>query len=312
MKRVTEVSIKELGKYPDISPAASQTAKEFTGDGNSDTRNPLFPNLPKEINRSNARAAVQAFVFPSELKTQAMRSGARLAAVFDDVARMIMTRDHTSGKLNRAKLPDVVQATLHNTYDENKIRPYRRAEMKPAKRPHIVVVASASTSSMWSHKRYIPNALELALSIQWACESAGLQATAAMTREIINSKGWFVPVIIGDSQRPIPLSQYAPLFQRDLYRIGWMSWHLNRLDIHDALKAQQGYSYNYDDPWNSLSAYSGGDAVAWARNDKQADIVIAIGNVRDARNADIVLSGKPSQTVSQALDMVIATARKFK
>lgn len=275
------------------------------------------PYLPRRVNdAADALAILDAFEFPSEIKTAAMRASRRLVRVFDDAARLRVQHDLTSGRLDLRKLPAIARTTAAGTYDPNLVRPYKRTQPAPAVRPTVAVVASSGNRQMWGDARYIPRILTLTLGIVWACQAAGLDAHAALmqSRQAMRSRAYdeaIAGIMLAEPGTTISPRTYGVALHRDLWRHGLMTARAADPPGLDHMMVLQGEKQS--DPADIRRAWPcahGGDAAHWARAILGADIVIAIGVITDARaGADIHLAD--SFDLDTAVDAIVRQAHKL-
>lgn len=271
--------------------------------------------VPREIhNASDAIDAVNQFIMPKEIRSQALRASRHLVNALDKVATLKVIEDQPTGRINRRRIADLVRASDAGTYNPDEIRPFRKVISTPAKVPVIAIVADASNAKMWSDAAYIPKILKITLGVLWACESVGLQTYAALCEEYYridtDKSGYQEGIwahILAEPFKALPMKYYASLLHRDLWRFAGITIEGADQKAHEKFKTL-GYGWgNYGTNWPSLD---GGNAVNWARQRYQADIVIAIGDVKDKKQADIQLDAK--FTVEQAVQQIVKQAKSIR
>lgn len=248
-------------------------------------------------NANDALFVMDSWQLPPELKARATRASRYLAQVFEEVAKITIVHDLTSGKLDRRKLSEIARHTASGTFDAEQIRPYRRTIPTPAKTPTLAIVASVGNAEMWEDSDYIPRVIELTLGILWACEAAGLNAYAAGTEGHCDLSGRKYAEAVGarmlaEPNMTISPRTYAVAMHRDLWRHGKMTAQCADPDSNKTLMALRGQPANSSSIGASFPCYDGGNGVNWARKMLDADVIIAIGNIKDAKDADIKLGNK--------------------
>jgi len=234
-----------------------------------------------------------------QIRRDANRSAALLADVFVDLGEQLrVERDLVTGqRLDPRKRRKVGVALRQGHVDPYELRAYQSRRVLPDM-PKIAIMAAAQWRMVHGNYAYISRVAQLALTLTWACEAAGLDYYAGM------SLGWAKP----------SRSTRAPYKDALLvYRLGEMGEFVNLpaynvfMDKWDFIRG--AYAKAYDEtgakPFRDLCAQmrgrfkvtyhtsypsaSGGYAVHWARQEKAADIVIAVGQLDDGDNADVQL-----------------------
>lgn len=249
--------------------------------------------LPGEVNNADeALDLLEKFTFPLHLRHRAMSASRHVQSAFSEVAKLKIIRDLPVGRIDRRKLPAMAESFAAGDYDPARLLPFRRIQPAPARPPTLAIVASAGNAEMWSNAHYIPEVLTLAISVLWACEAAGLPAYAALcmghyfgtNREYAHMT---LAHMLATPYSTTSLKTYGYALHRDLWRMS----DLAAIAADPALCAKVAKydlpSYTATDIWPSLN---GGYAVSWARHMLGADLVIAIGDLEDIRDADIQLS----------------------
>jgi hypothetical protein len=264
-------------------------------------------------NAEDAIAAVKGFDFPVDLRAEARRHARSLTHVFAQTVNKVIQRDQVTGRMDRRKLDDVALHTALGTFDAQQVRPFRRITQAPIKPPVIALVASAGNAEMWMDAVYIPRVLALVLSITWAAEAAGLPTYAAL----VQGHSRLLPggqyreahqvVMVAEPGKRISPTTYAVGMHRDLWRNGLMTaWAADYTAFARllALRGEVARTANY---YLGFPCLHGGNAVRWARQMLDADVVISIGANQDARTADIQLGSRFS--VSEAVQQVVQQAK---
>lgn len=310
------LDVRDMGRYyAECRELAGHYERDwnslYSGWGDS---NKLPKYVPRKIH--NAEQAIQAvadFQFPLEVKQAAARASRKLVGIFENVARLYVTRDLTSGRLDRRKIPAIARHTDAGTFDLDKIRPYKRTEPRQVKIPTVAILGSAGNAEMWRDSDYIPRILTVTLGVLWACEAAGLQTYAALTKGNcqVREKGYSEGVsgyMLAEPGKTTSPKVYAVPLHRDLWRHGEMT--LQSADYKSTMRLMrfEGYtSYVYGYGWLSRD---GGNAVRWARQVLQADLVLAIGQITDADQADVKLDAKFD--IEQAVTAIAEQVKKGK
>lgn len=270
----------------------------------------------------SALSAVDKFEFPADIRARAQRASRLLTDVFAEVAAKVVVHDQLSGRIDRRKFRDVAKGFQTGEMDIERIRPYRRTDYPPARLPSIAIVSSGSWYEMWRDEHYIARILELTLSIQWACEATGLTVQSALTQgfysSYFHSKKYADATIaykIQSANSVNSVRQYAAMFHRDLYRYGMMC-ALAADPVSITRICQLQYPGQTEDrdikEWTGRGFPSdhGGSAVQLAREVWKSDLVIAIGDIRDASKADIALDNK--LTLDAAVSTIAEKAKKLR
>jgi hypothetical protein len=275
---------------------------------------PSSPYIPHAIhNAEQALAAHQSFQFPAAIKLEAARASRDLVGAFEQIARLVVQRDLTAGKLDRRKFAAIARTSVAGTFKVDTVRPYRRTQPKPSITPTIAIVASAGNSEMWLDEAYIPRLLTLTLSILWACEAAGLQTYAALVQQnarIAPSQPYrdaIAGYMLAVPDTTLSPKVYAAALHRDLWRHGIMTAQAADYEGNQVLSSLEGKEAGPESIGHRFPASQGGPAAHWARQVLGADVVIAIGRITDA--ADIKL--KTTFGLDDAVKQIAAQARQL-
>lgn len=304
-----KVNMRDEAVYPREDPKYHKRRKDdwFSCEGNK--------YIPQQIhNRADAIRAVENFHLPEDIRQEASRAARRLVSAFEKVATMVTIRDLPHGKLDRRKLSEVVEAAAAGTYDPNRIRPFRKTLSAPAKTPVIAIVASAGMGEMWADANFIPKIVRITLGVQWACEAAGMQVYAALVEgnQPVPGSGYTEATrahIIADPFRTMPMSLYGALFHRDLYRYAKICAESADHRAHEGFCLVEGMNPRFAEYGCVFSAMDGGNAVNWARQNLNADLVLSIGNNTDAKDADLVV--ERDWNLDKAVEEVVKQAKKL-
>jgi hypothetical protein len=234
--------------------------------------------------------------FPDSIMLSAKRDSGTLIESMEHLRKRVNERDLINGRLDRRKLPRVARHLAAGTYDVETVRPYRRTRYADSNAPTIAIVGSIQTSAMRT-PGYTSNMIQLVLTVLWACEASGLPAHAAMVQGKYLTgmqRTSYDHVVQGfmltDPDRPVPARHYSVFLSADL----WMHLkvHIKATDYEYAdLIASMEDRYVQDGRvLNNFATRHGGHAVQWAREVLDADIVIAIGSIKDMHDADVALS----------------------
>lgn len=233
--------------------------------------------------------------FPDSIMLSAKRDSGVLVESLEHLRKRVNERDLINGRLDRRKLPRVARHLAAGTYDVETVRPYRRTRYTDSNAPTIAIVGSIETSAMTTE--YTSNMIQLVLTVLWACEAAGLQAHAAMVQGKHIAELQRPPYdhvvqgfMLTDPDRPVPARHYSIFLHMPL----WMHLkvHIKATDYAyaDLISSMEDRVVQDGTVLNNFATRHGGYAVMWAREVLDADIVIAIGNIKDIRNADVALS----------------------
>lgn len=292
-----QLDIRAMAEYPDAVTWAQKW-----------DQNPATQYLRAPQNADDARKLVENFEFPTSIRTDARRASRELTQVFQDVAKLLTVRHQLSGKIDRRKLNRLVETSIANTYKVEEVRPYRRTQAQPAERPTVAIIASGSFAEMWNDPHYIPRVLTLILGIQWACEASELHTATALVQNAHKLSGQYADcvraIMLNESGQSVPLKAYATCLQSDMFRMA----SLSLVSAHPELTTLQN-SVNPYRGGKIWSSSNGGNAVQWAREVLKADVVIAIGNIRDRQGADVVLDS--SMSLKDAVRAIAKQAAKL-
>lgn len=307
-----QIDIRDMGKYfaPD---SRLRSAGAFSG---SWSMRGTSEHIPQRItNADDALNVMESFTFPEDIRSEARRQARFLTSVFQDVAKTVVHKDLPSGRLDRRKLPAIAEALTRGNYDPDHILPYYRRQQTPAKRPTIAIVGSAGNVEMWGDAGYIPRVTILSLAVLWACETAGLDAYAALCQGHMHPKHYKTVQLAAMLTRPgsrISPNAYAVVMHSDMWRYGFMTAQAADYDGNDKLNYVDGrYTQNVPQSvGTNFAVENGGLAVNWARTMLKADLVISIGENRDRDTADITLGSRFS--IPDACAEIARQAKKLK
>lgn len=248
------------------------------------------------------------FTLPDELRFTAERAAGPLAESLDHLSRRVVERDLVHGRIDRHKLPEVGKAAAMGNYSDDAVRPYRRVEYRDAYTPTVAVVASFETQATNGSGYYCANVSTLAMSILWACESAGIHAQAALVQARTKLRGWDLPkgydeVIQGfmltEPERIIPARAYGIFLNDDLWMHMKVAVKSCRMDYAEMICFMDNEPLRKGELRNRFGTAEGGHAVHWARTVLGADMVVAIGNIADKEDAEVSLES--NFTVEKAI-----------
>lgn len=297
-----QMDIRDLGRFYAEAPllAGGYSRNWHTAPGNQ--------YMKAIYNAGDALDAMAAFEFPAGLRAEARRASRQLAALFAPLARLQVKRDRTAGRLDRRKFAAIARHTAAGTYDVDRVRPYRQTMPTPAELPTVAIVSSAANTDMWRDETYIPRVLGVTLGVQWACEAVGLPVTSALTAahcRIAHSCRYgsaLMGIMLAQPGKTISPRAYGVALHRDLWRFGKMT-----IQAADPASSQRLAAINPlisapqpSDIGHLFPSKEGGPAVHWARQVLGADMVIAIGAVTDAADADahIASTGSIAESVA--------------
>lgn len=258
------------------------------------------------------------FTLPDVFQFSALRAAGPLADSLEHLSKRVVERDLTQGRIDRYKLPDVGKAAAMGTYSDESVRPYRRVDYRDAYTPTVAVVASFETSATGGSGFYCAQVSTLAMSVLWACETAGLHAQAALVQARVTGGYHTLPdpyceVIQGfmltDPERVIPARAYG-IFLNDML---WMHMKVAvksaRMDYARMICHMDGHPIEDGSLRNRFGTQRGGSAVHWARTVLGADIVVAIGKIDDGADAEVFMPH--DFTVEQAVTLLAKEAEKL-
>lgn len=282
--------------------------------------NPYLPNPPQS--EEEYFDWMNHFKLPDELRFTAERAAGPLAESLEHLSQRVVHRDLVSGRLDRHKLAEVGKAAAVAQYSDESVRPYRRTEYHDAYTPTVAIVAAIPTLRTNTGGMYCPKIVTLTLSVLWACESAGINAQAAMVQgRTAQGRGFlddelpygYKEVVQGfmltSTENVIPARAYG-IFLNDQM---WMHMKVGvkpcRYDYATVIAAMDQRRVEQGSLLNCFATMSGGNAVHWARQILSADIVIAIGDINDGWEADVALDHEFS--IEQAIKTVADKAAKL-
>lgn len=248
--------------------------------------------------RADAQRVMAEWKFPVRVRANAERHAHDLANAFAKVSRWTRETDLRSGRLDRRKLAKLGRELERPGGNPNTVNPYWRMSSTPVEPPTLYIVASAGWRQMWQDDEYIPSVVELALSVAWAAEAAGLRVVVALTQDncALSTASRFSAAVFAHiayrSGDVFSLRNFAVMLHRDLWRHGYMCATASSPDFcekAERLLAVRERAFSERTIGHQWFAVSGGRGVAWARH-KGADIVIGIGDLADASDADIRLA----------------------
>lgn len=310
-----ELPIRDKAAYYAADP---QCRGAYSGDWNSLWGGEeASPYLNQKIhNVDQAIEVVSKFEFPAELRAQANSASRYLANAFENVAKLSVMRDQIEGRIDRHKIPAIMEAVAKQSYRPEEILPFRKVISSPAKKPTLVIVAEASNAHMWDDPAYIPNMLVLTLSILWACQSVGLQTYAGLVQQFHSHLGYEEVLwvdLIAEPNKSLPLTSYACIMHRDLWRMARVVARAADLEGHKLINNLQGitgYEATSPSSCGNFGSANGGNAVHWAKQALNGDLVISIGDIVDKAEADIKLGAKFD--VDSAVRDIASQAKKLR
>lgn len=273
-------------------------------------------NGSEHVNRriediDDALDALERFEFPARLKADANRAARTLTHVFEQIARLTILHDLTAGRIDRRKFADIARTTAAGTFDVNMVRPYRRTQPAPITPPTLAIIASAGAAEMWADPTYIPRVVTLALSVQWACEAAGLLAYMALVRthcRLDDAQPYREAIeafMFATPDQTISPKTFGVALHRDLWRRGIIASAAADYESFTRLTALQGERPDPKLCGGSFPSRNGGHASRWAREVLRADVVIGIGHITDT--PDIHLNARFS--LDEAVTQIAHQAR---
>lgn len=254
--------------------------------------------------------------YPEELRREAQLHASRLADVFEALGEELrVQRDLVSGqRLDPRKRHDIGLALRRGEVDPNQIRPYMRREVTLTGLPKITLVASVGVYECNADHTLVDRLTQLSLIIAWACENIGMEVDAVLMEG--HGADYLSPnqpyreaqlaYVLVEAGRFTPLQAYNVTRNTSiLYSVGFKGaleadekalTRMAKLQGKRSIKWYQGYP-----------GYNGGRGVYWARQHRQADLVIGIGKLTDIAEADIQLAN--SFSIQQAVDEIARQTR---
>lgn len=318
MARSVQIDVTHVAAYYEYDPRCRPYAEENLWprwmNGSQ-----YLPNPPR--NEDEYFNWMSTFQLPKQLKLTAERAAGPLAESMEHLSQRVVQRDLVSGRIDRYKLPEVGKAAAVGQYRDESVRPYRRTEYRDAYTPTVAIVSAIPTMYTTGGDDYCPRLVMLTLSVLWACESAGIIAQAAMVQGRTGRKGFlnsllpdgYQDVVQGfmltSSENVIPARAYGIFLNDDL----WMHMKVGvkpcRYDYASVIAAMDRRTVQQGTLLNRFATENGGNAVHWAREVLSADIVIAIGDIADRRNAEVYLD--EDFTIEQAIQLIADKATKL-
>lgn len=232
--------------------------------------------------RTNSKKFVDdIFVFPKAIRHTANKFSKDFVSLLIKDVRCGVLKNQLEGRWDARKIPKLYTNFRANKFDVKEIRPFEKREKILKSVPRVGIVADGSYGKMWGDSNYIPNILTLIIGTSFACQAAGFNTTAALTVGTHMDGFNLVSHLVVDDNRAIDLNKYGIYFHLDLYR---GAIH-NAALFNEEIFVGNNNSYVF---WGS----DGGNAVDYMRK-KKADIVISIGNILDANDADIKIEDTP-------------------
>jgi len=281
--KVLEFDINELAAYSDQGETTQDMIQSLDhADGQWIHRGPnkYFKVIPS---RTASRDAIENFCFPDEIRNTAGRFSKEFVSLLTKDVRCGVVRNQLSGRWDPRKIPKLYTQFRNNKFDINEIRPFEKREKILKSTPRVGIVADGSYGRMWGDDNYIPNIMTLIIGTSFACQAAGFNTVAAITVGGTNTNGFhLVSHLVVEDNRTIDLNKYGVYFHVDTYRGALHNAALFNKEIFEA----------NGNRWVFYGG-NGGNGVEYIRN-KGADIVISIGSMQDAKDADIIITDTPA------------------
>lgn len=281
--KVLEFDVNQLAQYSaegSVNNAMKSELQQADGQWLSTAPNKYCKSVPT---RKQSCKFIEEFKFPEDIRTTACRFSKDFVSLLTRDVKCGVVRNQTEGRWDVRKIPKLYCNFRNNKFDPLEVRPFLKREKILKSTPRVGIVADGSYSRMWGDEKYIPNIMTLIIGTSFACQAAGFNTLAAITVGQTNTNGFhLVSHLIVDDNRTIDLNKYGVYFHVDTYR---GALHNAALFNEDIYKANSNRWVFYGS--------NGGKAVEYIRN-KGADIVVSIGAIEDAKDADIIVTDTPA------------------
>lgn len=284
---VLEFDVNELARFSSNMTGSDSRVLESMKNCLREADNQWISTQPNEYcvevpKRKESREFIEKkFKFPSKIRFTANKFSKDFVSLLIKDVRCGVLRNQLEGRWDSRKVPALYTSFRTNKFDIADIRPFQKREKILKTVPRVGIVADGSYGKMWSDPNYIPNILTLIIGTSFACQAAGFNTTAALTVGT-NMPGFnLASHLVVDDNRVVDLNKYGIYFHLDIYRGA----------LHNAALFNQEIFEANNNSWVFYGS-DGGKAVKYMR-EKKSDIVIAIGNIIDSRDADIRIDNTP-------------------
>jgi hypothetical protein len=253
--------------------------------------------------------------FPIDVRGEALRQSARLGDVLNELAEVQrLKRDLVVGpRLDPRKRHNVGVAMRKGELDVFQMRPYQKRTLT-LDLPTICVVGSAGVTEVNSDSNYVTRITQLCCAIGWACEALGVECRSVLMEGVLSDqlRGVIKEVQLAytllEPGKFTNLQAYSVATNRnEFYSVGFAGAWERDADARSQIRAIQNIQVKWS---NALLSDHAGNGVHWARSLYAPDIVIAVGNVQDAKDAEIRLDN--TFTLDQAITSIIAQVRELR
>ena len=281
--KVLEFDINQMAAFSNSGVVTQQMSAclcQADGQWLSTPPNRFFKTVPS---RTASKDAIERFQFPEDIRYTANKFSKDFVSLLTKDVRCGVIRNQLEGRWDTRKTPKLYTQFRNNKFDINEIRPFEKREKILKSTPTVGIVADGSYGRMWGDEKYIPNIMTLIIGTSFACQAAGFNTTASITVGQTNTNGFHLvahPVV--EDNRTIDLNKYGVYFHVDTYRGALHNAALFNKEIFEANSNR----------WVFYGS-NGGKAVEYIRN-KGAEIVVSIGAIEDAKDADIVVTDTPA------------------
>lgn len=281
--KVLEFDVNQLAQYSSegvVTPAMKGCLHQADAQWLSTPGNSYCRSVPS---RKDSRKFIDQFVFPDDIRITAGRFSKDFVSLLIKDVRCGVVRNQLDGRWDVRKIPKLYCNFRNNKTNPLELRPFQKREKILKSVPRVGIVADGSYGRMWGDEKYIPNIMTLIIGTSFACQAAGFNTVAAITVGQTNTRGFdLVSHLVVEDNRTVDLNKYGVYFHVDTYRGALHNAALFNKEIFEANSNR----------WVFYGG-NGGKAVEYIRN-KGADIVVSIGAIEDAKDADIVVTDTPA------------------
>lgn len=250
-------------------------------------------------NHKDARQFCKDFTPPPKLIQQAkVLSRELIRELIQNGGTPRILRHQVTGRFDSTSMRRVITDLQKGQFSAENTLPFKKRERLAPSRPHVGISADGSWRQFWQDSQYIPRVSALSMGVAWACEAVNCPVTAAITRKHEGGYGEYdmstTALIMPGKQ--VNTADFSVVFHPELYRMStFFVEGCSEETLRFKYKSKTWEQIKKERSYNVLNdcSGSGGDGVAFTRS-MGATITVAIGDVNDAKDADIHLSAKTS------------------
>jgi len=236
--------------------------------------------------------------YPTHLRQEAQRYADQLSEVFEALGEELrIQRDLVQGqRIDPRKRHAIGVAMRKGEVNVGELRPYQRREVTLTGLPRISIVASVGVAECNADWYLLDKLTQLSLAVGWACENIGIDVDAVLMEG-------HAPDYLSPNQpyRAAQLAyvllepgRFTPLQSYSVTRSTMLMYEVGFAGTFDTDKAAQRKMADLQGMkrigWGrAYPGRDGGHGVYWARQHRQSDLVIGVGNLTDIQDADIRL-----------------------